>query len=184
MHIQALYQEAIKFAARKHSEKDQKITGTDLPYLVHLSNVAMEIMIAAYNTDGFDLAFAVQVALLHDTLEDTSTSYDELKNHFGIEVANAVLALTKNKDLLKENQMPDCLVRIKKLQKEAWAVKLADRITNLQPPPAHWDKQKRVKYREEAKTILLELINGNDFLAKRLEMQIAEYSNYIVGDHR
>lgn len=42
--------------------------GTNLPYVVHLSNVAMEIIIASFNSDNFSLGLAVQVALLHDTI--------------------------------------------------------------------------------------------------------------------
>src|SRR5687767_6146824 len=140
MEVQALYQEALKFATAKHLEKDQKVPGTDLPYVVHLSNVAMEIIVAAANSNNFNLGFAVQVALLHDTLEDTSTDFQELENKFGIEIAKAVSALTKNSELPKEQRMHDSLTRIKKLQSEVWAIKLADRITNLQPPPVHWDK--------------------------------------------
>jgi len=181
MEAQALYQEAIKFATAKHFEKEQKVAGTDLPYVVHLSNVAMEIIIAASNSDNFNLGFAVQVALLHDTIEDTSTDFGELENKFGIEIATAVSALTKNSDIPKEQQMQDSLTRIKKLQAEVWAIKLADRITNLQPPPPHWDKEKKIKYQKEARIILSELKDGNDFLAKRLEAKIEEYGNYIHG---
>lgn len=143
MEVQHLYQEAIKFATSKHLEMDQKIPGTELPYVVHLSNVAMEIIIAASHTDHFNLGFAVQVALLHDTIEDTSTKFEELENKFGVDIAKAVSALTKNSDLPKDKQMQDSLTRIKELQPEVWAVKLADRITNLQPPPLHWDNQKK-----------------------------------------
>ena len=95
MQVQHLYQEAIKFATSKHLEKDQKVPGTNLPYVVHLSNVAMEIMIAASNSENFDLGFAVQVALLHDTIEDTSTKIEELENKFGADIAQAVLALIR-----------------------------------------------------------------------------------------
>ena len=179
MELQTLYQEAIIFATTKHLEKEQKIPGTDLPYVVHLSNVAMEVIIASFHSDPFNLDFAVQVALLHDTLEDTSTDFGELENKFGTEIATAVSALTKNKELPKEQQMMDCLTRIKKLQTEVWAVKLADRITNLQPPPPHWDRAKIIKYHDEAKLILNELIDGNPFLAKRLEGKIEEYGNFI-----
>lgn len=179
MDIQTLYQEAIKFATARHQEKDQKIPGTNLPYVVHLSNVAMEIIIAGFNTNGFDIDFAIQVALLHDTLEDTETTVKELENKFGIEIAKAVAALSKNEKLHKENQIQDSLTRIKKMPKEVWAVKLADRITNLQPPPPPWDKEKRIKYREEAWLILHKLKAGNHFLAKRLEAKIEEYGNYI-----
>jgi guanosine-3',5'-bis(diphosphate) 3'-pyrophosphohydrolase len=176
MEIQTLYQKAIKFAAAKHQEKDQKVPGTDLPYLVHLSNVAMEILIAAANTINFDLEFAVQLALLHDTLEDTTTTFDELETNFGLKIAYAVSALTKNEALPKGKRMQDCLYRIKKLQKEVWAVKLADRITNLQPPPEDWDKAKRMKYQEEAKMILKELKGGNEYLERRFEGKIGEYA--------
>ena len=88
MKTQTLYQEAIKFAAEKHL--GLKVPGTDLPYVVHLSNVAMEIMIASFNTDNFNLGLAVQATLLHDTIEDTSTDFAELESKFGIDVANAV----------------------------------------------------------------------------------------------
>jgi guanosine-3',5'-bis(diphosphate) 3'-pyrophosphohydrolase len=128
---------------------------------------------------NFNLAFAVQVALLHDTIEDTSTDFEELENKFGVEIAKAVSALTKNKELPKEKRMQDSLTRIKKLQVEVWAIKLADRITNLQPPPPHWDNEKKIKYQKEARIIIGELKEGNEFLAQRLEAKIEEYGNYI-----
>ena len=75
--------------------------------------------------------------------EDTSTKIEELENKFGIDIAEAVSALTKNKELPRDKQMQDSLTRIQYLQSEVWAVKLADRITNLQPPPPNWDLQKK-----------------------------------------
>lgn len=179
MEVQHLYQEAIKFATSKHMEQEQKVPGSDHPYVVHLSNVAMEIIIAAYHSENFNLGFAVQVALLHDIIEDTSTKIKELENKFGADIAKAVSALTKNRDLPKDQQMQDSLTRIKDLPSEVWAVKLADRITNLQPPPPHWDKKKAINYQNEARTILNELKDGNVFLAKRLETKIIEYEKYI-----
>lgn len=177
MEAQTLYQKAIIFAADKHI--GQKLPGGELPYVVHLSNVAMEIVIAAFNSDNFNLDFALQVALLHDTVEDTATTFGELENKFGIEIAKAISALTKNKELPKQQQMQDSLTRIKILQKEVWAVKLADRITNLQKPPFNWDNDKKIKYKVEAYIILSELKAGNEFLANRLEAKIKEYGKYI-----
>lgn len=142
----------------------------------------MEIIIASSKTINFYLGFAVQIALLHDTIEDLTTDFEELENKFGIEIAKAVFALTKNSELTKEQQMHDSLARIKKLQLEVWAVKLADRITNLQQPPPNWDNAKKIKYQQEARTILNELKYGNDFLAKRLEAKIEEYGNYLTVD--
>ncbi len=180
MSIQNLYQETIIFATTKHMERDQKVPGTDLPYIVHLSNVAMEIMIAASNSDNFNLSFAVQVALLHDIIEDTSMKIEELEIRFGVDIAKAVLALTKNIELSNDKQMQDSLTRIKKLQPEVWAVKLADRIANLQTPPPYWDIQKMVNYQSEAKIILMELKEGNKYLANRLEKVIEEYAKYNI----
>jgi (p)ppGpp synthase/HD superfamily hydrolase len=73
-----------------------------MPYVVHLSNVAMEILIASQNTTNFNLSSAIQIALLHDTLEDTSATYEELEDEFGKEVAKGVQALTKNDKLPKK----------------------------------------------------------------------------------
>lgn len=173
--IQSHYQCAIKFAATRHGIKQQTVKGTNLPYVVHLSNVAMEVFMAASHTKGFNLDFAIQVALLHDTIEDTSTTYEEIAELFGAAIADGVMALTKNESLPKEQQTQDSLDRVKKLQDEVWAVKLADRITNLQPPPADWDRQKRVSYREESRLIWEELKDGNAYLAERLKGKIEEY---------
>lgn len=175
MNPQSLYQRAILFAAEKHEAKNQKVHGTNLPYMVHLSNVAMEILIASAHTENFDLDFAVQVALLHDTLEDTDATFQELEEKFGLEVTEAVAALTKNKSLPKEERMNECLERIRKLKPEVWSVKLADRITNLQPPPPDWDEKKKVKYGEEAMLIYEELKEGNVYLASRIKQEISKY---------
>jgi guanosine-3',5'-bis(diphosphate) 3'-pyrophosphohydrolase len=177
MELQSLYQKAIAFAGEKHL--DQKVPGTQSSYLVHLSNVAMETMIAAGHTDDFDLGYAVQVALLHDVLEDTSTTFDELKEAFGQKIVEAVLALSKNEDLEPDLQIPDSLERIKLQPKEVWTVKLADRTSNLQPPPASWDNDKRIAYHKMAGTILLELKGGNAYLEQRLEEKILDYNQYI-----
>jgi guanosine-3',5'-bis(diphosphate) 3'-pyrophosphohydrolase len=177
--IQTAWQQALKFAAAKHAVKNQTVPGTNLPYTVHITNVAMEILVAAQHSENFDAVFAVQVALLHDTLEDTETAYDELAAAFSPAIAEAVAALTKNKSLPKPDRMNDSLQRVRKLQKEVWAVKLADRITNLQPPPKHWDAEKIKAYKLEAREILESLRGGNEYLEARLQLKIGEYERYI-----
>jgi guanosine-3',5'-bis(diphosphate) 3'-pyrophosphohydrolase len=177
--IQSHYQEAIKFATYRHIRKRQKVKGTKLPYVVHLSNVAMELLVASRNTRDFDLDYALQVALLHDTVEDTDTTLDEIEEHFGSTIADGVLAMTKNTKLPKEMQIPDSLIRIKKMRNEIWAVKLADRIANLQAPPSKWHKGKVRKYQEESRLIHHALKDGNKFLAKRLYDVIKDYDKYL-----
>jgi (p)ppGpp synthase/HD superfamily hydrolase len=179
MDIQSIYQKTILFAAHKHSENNQLLPDSQLPYVVHLSNVAMEILIAANNSKEFDLNFAIQIALLHDTLEDTATTFEELELEFGIEIAEGVSALTKNGDLPKEERMLDSLNRISSQRKEVWTVKLADRITNLQKPPKSWDSLKKRKYKNEAETILEKLKGANQYLENRLRSKIEEYEQYL-----
>ncbi|TKG96889.1 bifunctional (p)ppGpp synthetase/guanosine-3',5'-bis(diphosphate) 3'-pyrophosphohydrolase [Puteibacter caeruleilacunae] len=173
---QEIFQRAIRFAGEKHYQQD--MPGGKANYLVHVSNVAMEVMLAFQHTNSFDLNFAVQVALLHDTLEDTNTSREELEVEFGQEVANAVEALSKNDTIeSKKERMLDSLQRILPLSKEVGIVKLADRITNMQKPPAHWNQEKIYYYKEEAKVIAKHLADKNTYLHERLVKKIKDYEN-------
>lgn len=175
--VQRAYQMAIHYAGERHAV--QKMPASEASYLVHLSNVAMEVILAEKQSADFDLAFAVQVALLHDVLEDTPTSPQEVAESFSPEIAEAVLALTKNEELPEDIQIPDSLMRIKALRKEVWAVKLADRISNMQQPPKTWSHEKKKHYRQVAKLILQELEGGNAYLELRLEALIRDYKDFI-----
>jgi (p)ppGpp synthase/HD superfamily hydrolase len=173
------YIRAWKFACVAHHR--QFIPSSQLPYINHLSNVAMECMCAiARNEVTIDNPnLLIQSALLHDVIEDTDTSYEDLNNLFGVEVADGVLALTKNKSLSKTEQLKDSLERIKKQPTEVWMVKLSDRITNLQAPPKHWQQNKIITYRNEAILILEELGEANFYLGQRLKDKIDQYQQYI-----
>jgi (p)ppGpp synthase/HD superfamily hydrolase len=172
---QELYIKAYKFAGEAH--KKQKLPGSDLPYIMHLTLVSMEIMAALSVENNLDGDLAIQCALLHDTIEDTGIKYDNLKDEFGIMVANGVNALSKNGTIKsKKEQMTDSLERIKKQPKEVWMVKLADRITNLQPPPLNWDQEKISNYQQEAKLIYDNLKDASKFLADRLKKKIDNYN--------
>jgi (p)ppGpp synthase/HD superfamily hydrolase len=177
MSYQSFYQKAMDFAANAHG--DQKVPGKQYSYVVHLAEVAMEVM--ASHTEGckYNIGLTVQCALLHDTIEDSEVSYQEVEETFGIEVAAGVLALSKDKNLDKGLQLEDSLQRIVKQPKEIWMVKMADRITNLQKPPIHWTKEKMLNYQKEAVLIYDQLKDANQLLAVRLAEQIQSYTNYI-----
>ena len=173
---QEKYIRALKFAAEAHN--GQTVPGSDLPYIVHLTMVAMEVIAALAHEDGLDGDLAVQCALLHDVIEDAGISYEKLAAEFGSEVAQGVLALSKNDDLeSKQEQMQDSLLRVKEQPREIWMVKLADRIINLQPPPMHWDAEKIERYREEGRAILNELGKACVYLAERLDLKISKYGD-------
>lgn len=167
------YVKALRFAAAAHG--GQTITGTTLPYVVHITTVAMEV-IAAISAEGArDAGLAVQCALLHDVIEDTSVTRDGVEAAFGPAVAAGVAALTKDAALPKPDAMRDSLARIRQQQQEVWIVKLADRISNLMPPPAHWTPERCAAYRDEAQLILDTLGAASPLLAARLAGKITAY---------
>jgi len=95
---QTLYKKALECASSSH--KEQK-TPHGNPYLHHVTSVAMEVMaMLTAEHPSFDEAnVALQCALLHDVLEDTQTSEEELKSYYGLDtkVIEGVKALTKDK---------------------------------------------------------------------------------------
>lgn len=177
--IQEIYQTAMKYAGEQY--KDQKVSGTQSSYLLHLSNVAMEVLMAYNASADFDLKYAIQLAILHDAIEDTDSTYKEISELFGVEVAEGVQALTKDESLpTKDEQMLDSLNRIERLKDEVGLVKLADRITNLQEPPKHWPKEKVIRYVGEAKLISEKLKMKNTYLGDRIDIKIKEYGKFTT----
>ncbi len=73
------YIRAFHFAARAHHH--QCIPGTDFPYIMHISIVSMEVMAGMEGPYNGDLA--VNCALLHDVIGDTSVTFDDLQREFG-----------------------------------------------------------------------------------------------------
>jgi (p)ppGpp synthase/HD superfamily hydrolase len=171
-----LYMKALHFAADAHGA--QKVPGSERPYLVHVCSVAAEV-IAALEAERHERPdLAVPCALLHDVVEDTPVALDRIEAEFGAEVAAGVSALTKDSSKPKEEQMVDSLARIREQPEEIWMVKLADRLTNLQPPPAHWSPEKCRRYRVEAEAILDALGAASDVLAGRFRHRLTEYKRF------
>jgi (p)ppGpp synthase/HD superfamily hydrolase len=167
-----LVQRALQVAAQAHHP--QCFSGTDLPYLLHVTQVAAEVMAVA-GEPSVDCTLAVLCALLHDTLEDTALTEAKLEAEFGSAVLAGVKALTKEESVPKSERMADSLRRIQAQPPQVAWVKLADRITNLQAPPSHWSQEKIAAYRDEARQILAALGGSHAGLAARLETKIAAY---------
>ena len=172
------YVAALELAAMKHAA--QKVPGTDLPYLVHVVTVAAEL-IASFGTTQLDEDLAVQCGLLHDTIEDTGTTRDEIATKFGEAVAAGVSALSKDASLPKAEAMADSLRRIREQPPEVWMVKLADRITNLSEPPHYWTRDKRIAYRDEAIVIADALGSASPALDRRIRGRITDYARFFAG---
>ncbi|MGD2123732.1 MAG: HD domain-containing protein, partial [Gemmatimonadota bacterium] len=177
-----LHSKAWDLAARSHH--GQTIPGSELPYIVHVGNVAMLVMNAIARSSGVeDPDLAVVCALLHDVMEDTPVAYEQIVDLFGAKVADGVAALTKNPDLAdKSERMEDSLRRIRTQPVEIWMVKMADRITNLRPPPSHWSPERIAAYREEAIRIHQALNTANSFLSNELSQAIHAYEAHVIGN--
>ncbi len=164
------------FASRVH--KEQKYPGEQLPYITHIGNVMLEVMGVASTLENAELAICC--AILHDTIEDTDTSYEDILQEFGKAVADGVEALSKDSTLAtKKEQMLDSLKRIKEQPKEVWVVKMADRVANLGEPPHYWKLEKRETYRAEAQIIWDYLYEANEVMAERLKRKISDYERYL-----
>jgi (p)ppGpp synthase/HD superfamily hydrolase len=171
MNNSEIFQKAWVFASRKHN--GQLYPGTErLPYLTHIGAVLLELLPALKADSQLDAELAICCAMLHDTVEDTDTTLDEISEAFGEAVAAGVSALTKTKALKGEAATRDSLERIRRQPHEVWAVKLADRSANLQTPPDHWDKTKRLSYAKEGKLILDALGDASPVLSTVLNGRI------------
>ena len=171
-----LYAQALRFTAAAHGA--QQVPGSDLPYVVHVCTVAAEVIAALETEPHDDPDLAVACALLHDVVEDTAVAIEVIERDFGARIAAGVEALTKDPTLPKDARMGNSLNRIRCQPQEVWMVKLADRITNLQPPPAHWSPEKCRTYRVEAETILTALGSASAMLASRFRQRLAEYRRF------
>ncbi|MFB9243535.1 bifunctional (p)ppGpp synthetase/guanosine-3',5'-bis(diphosphate) 3'-pyrophosphohydrolase [Massilia antarctica] len=164
---------AWRFAAEAHAQ--QKFPGTDMPYLVHLGMVSMELL-AAHAQEPIDgIGVAMQCAILHDAMEDQDVPHATLVSEFGLAVADGVAALSKKPGLPKAEAMADSLARIGRQPKAIWCVKLADRISNLDAPPHYWPPEKISAYGKEGSLILASLGQAHGYLARRLAAKIAAY---------
>ena len=97
-------------------------------------------------------------ALLHDTIEDTATTLEELREHFGARIAAMVAEVTDDKDLPKADRKRLQIEHAAVISPGAKLVKLADKICNLRDvagrPPAKWDLARRREYFDWAKRVI------------------------------
>lgn len=116
---------AATFAAKKHQGQYRKSSGA--PYIVHPRGV-FKILKDIKIKDNQVLISAY----LHDTIEDTKTSYNEIKNEFSKEVADMVKQLTNDKkEILKVGKPEYLLNKMIKMSDGSLIIKLADRLQNV-----------------------------------------------------
>jgi len=164
----ALLLKALAFAAHKHRDQRRKDAGAS-PYINHPIALA-DVLVNEGGISDFEVLCA---ALLHDTVEDTATTHQELADAFGSRVARIVAEVTDDKSLPKHERKRLQVEHAASLSREAKLVKLADKICNLRDvverPPAKWDLERRREYFDWAKRVVDGLRGATDEEMRRLE---------------
>lgn len=133
------------FAAQRHADQRRKGRRSE-PYFNHLAEVANSL---AEATDGNDPAL-VAAAFLHDTIEDTQTSLEELRTLFGEDIAALVMEVTDDKSLPKLERKQLQIATAPKKSPRAKLLKIADSTSNVRAlaadPPVDWSTERIQDY--------------------------------------
>jgi guanosine-3',5'-bis(diphosphate) 3'-pyrophosphohydrolase len=159
---------ALHFAADKH--RDQRRKGECAsPYINHPIEVA-ELLARVGGVTDIAL---LQAAILHDTLEDTETTAQELERLFGSTVRHLVEEVSDDKSLPKEQRKRLQVKHAPTLSREARQIKLADKICNLRDltnrPPPDWSAERRIAYLEWSEQVVAGCRGVNARLEKEFD---------------
>lgn len=154
---------AIAFASEKHSSQRRK-DAEESPYINH-PIALVDVLANEGNVTDIETLCA---AALHDTIEDTATTADELKSIFGEKITSIVLELTDDKSLPKHVRKEKQIEHAPHCSTEAKLVKLADKICNLRnilaAPPADWSAERKQGYFDWAAKVANGLRGSNSEL--------------------
>ena len=165
---------AAKFAAEKHAAQRRKGAAAE-PYINHLIEVAQLI---AGSSEQLDTNL-VMAGLLHDTIEDTGTTAEELERVFGSDVTALVVEMTDDKSLPKEVRKTLQVESAPHKSVRAQVIKLADKISNLRSllasPPATWSTERKREYLTWAQNVVNALSAPNPILKAEFERTLAKF---------
>jgi guanosine-3',5'-bis(diphosphate) 3'-pyrophosphohydrolase len=160
--------DAVAFAAEKHRNQRRKDKDAS-PYINH--PIALATLLAL--TGGVDDIVVLQAAILHDTVEDTDTTFEELQARFGSKVADIVAEVTDDKFLEKARRKQLQIDHAPHASAQAALVKIADKICNLRDvaanPPTHWPVERQREYFDWAKKV----VDGLPQVGKELQAAFA-----------
>jgi guanosine-3',5'-bis(diphosphate) 3'-pyrophosphohydrolase len=145
--------DAMVFAAHKHRQQRRK-DREQSPYINHPIDLANILV----NEARVDDATVIVAAVLHDTVEDTATTFDEITARFGAEVSALVAEVTDDKTLPRDDRKRLQVEHAPHASFRAQQIKLADKIANLRDldrsPPATWDLARKRAYLEWSKRVV------------------------------
>jgi (p)ppGpp synthase/HD superfamily hydrolase len=159
---------ALDFAVRKHAHQRRKGESAE-PYINHLAEVTCLLAAA---TEGRD-AVLIVAGLLHDTLEDTETSLDELEGEFGREVAELVAEVSDDTSLPRAERKRLQVAHAATASPRAKMLKIADKTSNLHSlltsPPKDWSPERRREYFRWAREVVAGCRGANPYLEEEFE---------------
>lgn len=157
---------ASDYAARKHALDRRKGAAAE-PYINHLAEVAL---LVAEATRGQD-AELIAAAYLHDTLEDTDATFEELAALFGRDVAVTVRDVTNDPDVPSHEKKHWQARMIASKGAAARRIKIADQTSNvlgiIHSPPMDWNEERRRTYVRGAALVVSAAAGTDDFLEAR-----------------
>jgi GTP diphosphokinase / guanosine-3',5'-bis(diphosphate) 3'-diphosphatase len=167
---------AASYAAQKHRAQRRKGADAD-PYINHPLQVAALLAEVGKVTDT-DILIA---ALLHDVVEDTDTTPEELEKIFGSRAVGFVMEVTDDQDLSKAERKRMQVEHAPHLSREAKQIKIADKYSNIADiidnPPHNWSDERRAEYIKWGRQVFAGLRGVNENLDKAFEELIARSSN-------
>jgi len=147
---------AIDFAAKKHRDQRRK-DAEATPYINHPIELA-SLLIEHVGDDNLEVVIS---AILHDTVEDTQTTPEELEQTFGSRIRDVVMEVTDDRTLPKSVRKQMQIDHAGHSSHPARLVKLADKICNLRDmhehPPATWSLERKREYYDWAKDVIDQL---------------------------
>lgn len=160
---------ALHFAAQRHRQQRRKGVDAD-PYINHAVDVALLIAEATQGKDGA----VVVAALLHDTVEDTGATREELQTLFGEHVAGVVAEVSDDAGLPRHERKRLQIERAPLLSHGAKLIKIADKLSNVRSivadPPLHWNRTRRREYVLWARQV----VEGCRGVSEWLELQFED----------
>jgi len=165
--------DAVIFAAHKHQGQVRKDQSRS-PYVTHPLAVARAIWEIGQVKDQTLLIAAV----LHDTIEDTETSKDEIRKRFGEEVLSIVIEVTDEKSQEKMIRKQQQVTHAATLSHSAKILKLADKLCNCQDilysPPDNWTMKRRQDYIQWAADVIAQMRDTNPGLETALDQVFSD----------
>lgn len=173
-----LLTDAILFAARSHNGQFRKDGST--PYINH----PLEVMHLLAHTAAVTDTEILMAAVLHDVVEDTDVTAEEIKERFGLRVSKIVMELTDDKTQTKEERKRQQLITADLISPSARLIRISDKICNvydiLYAPPGNWPVSRRIDYLNWADAVVDKIRGTNEAMEKRFDLLLAEGRDFLT----